>query len=196
MDLKNIRVGLAITGSFCTFNRFIDYIKLLKQEVLSVIPIISESVAVMDTKFNTVSQRKELLSEITHSEIIMSINDAERIGPEKMFDILVVAPCTGNTMAKISHGITDGTVTMAVKSHLRNNSPVVLGISSNDILGANAVNLGGLLNTKNIYFIPFFQDDPVNKEKSITFNEEKLLDTIKAALNGKQIQPLINPTKA
>jgi dipicolinate synthase subunit B len=190
MEYRDIEVGLVITGSFCTFNEFEGYISELADTVKSVTPIFSESAKTFDTKFNTAAERRGLLEQITGKKAICSIIDAECIGPNKLFDIIVVAPCTGNTLAKLANGITDTTATMAVKAHLRNNRPVVIGISSNDVLGQNAKNLGILLNSKNYYFIPFYQDDPVKKEKSVIFRCELLIDTIEKALEGKQLQPL------
>lgn len=190
MRLKNIKVGIAVTGSFCTLSGFIDSIRELANESESLIPIFSESVQTMDTRFGRAKENMRLLEEITGNTGLSSIIEAERIGPLNMFDVLVVAPCTGNTLAKIVLGITDSVVTMAVKSHLRNLSPVVIGVSSNDILGANAKNLGALLNFKNVYFVPFYQDDPINKEKSITFKPELLIETIQKSMEGRQIQPL------
>ena len=189
--LCNIDVGLVVTGSFCTFNSFAGYISELADAVRSVTPILSESALTFNTKFNTAVERKGLLEQVTGVKAITTINAAEVIGPGQLFDIMVVAPCTGNTLAKLANGITDTTATMAIKAHLRNNRPVVIGISSNDILGQNAKNLGVLLNTKNYYFIPFYQDDPEGKEKSITFKCELLMNTIAKALDGKQLQPIM-----
>lgn len=190
MKLQNVRVGIAVTGSFCTLSNFTDGIRELVTEAKSVTPIFSESVQRIDTRFATAAENITLIEGITGHAGITTIVEAERVGPAGMFDVLVIAPCTGNTLAKLYHGITDSVVTMAVKSHLRNLKPVVLGISSNDILGANAKNLGAMLNTKNIYFIPFFQDDPVNKEKSVTFKPDLLIETIQKAMEGRQLQPL------
>jgi dipicolinate synthase subunit B len=191
MNVKDIHVGLVITGSFCTFKNFQGYISELADEVKFITPILSESAKNCDTKYNTGAERRGLLEQITGTRAISSISEAEPIGPGKLFDVMVVAPCTGNTLAKLANGITDTTATMAVKAHLRNNRPVVLGISSNDILGQNAKNLGTLLNAKNYYFIPFYQDDPELKEKSMTFKYELLTETIRMALQGKQLQPVV-----
>jgi dipicolinate synthase subunit B len=191
MDYKAIDVGLVVTGSFCTFNQMEGYISELADGFGSVTPILSETAATLDTKFNTFTERRGVLELITGNRAITAITEAEVIGPSKLFDVVVVAPCTGNTLAKLANGITDTAATMAVKAHLRNNAPVVVGVSSNDILGQNARNLGVLLNTRNYYFIPFYQDDPVGKEKSVTFNCGLMMDTVKMALNGRQIQPLL-----
>lgn len=189
--MQNIDVGLVVTGSFCTFNTFIGYVSELADAVHTVTPILSDVASTLDTKFNTATERKGLLEQITGVKAITTINAAETIGPGELFDIMVVAPCTGNTLAKVANGITDTTATMAIKAHLRNNRPVVIGISSNDILGQNAKNLGVLLNTKNFYFVPFYQDDPAAKEKSVTFKCELLIETMAKALEGKQLQPML-----
>lgn len=196
MQLDKLNVGLAITGSFCTLNSFIPEIKKLKEEGANITAIFSDIVATLDNKFSTAAQRHETILEITGNEPITSIVGAEPIGPKKLFDILIVAPCTGNTLAKIANSISDTPVTMGVKSHLRGNRPVIIGISTNDALGGNGKNLGALLNTKNIYFVPFFQDSPIEKEKSLCFEQTLLVDTIKCALAGRQIQPLVLGAKA
>jgi len=191
MRLENIKVGIAITGSFCTLRDFIVHIKKLSEECAELTAIFSEAVNNYDTRFGSAWERKEIIEGITGQKPITTITEAEPIGPKQLFDVLTVAPCTGNTLAKLAAGITDNAVTMAVKAHLRNSKPVVIGLSTNDGLGANAKNLGQLLNTKNIYFIPFYQDDPVNKEKSITFRQELLIDAIEMALEDKQLQPVL-----
>jgi len=192
VNLKNIKIGLAITGSFCTLNSFLPQIKALCAVCDNVTPIFSESVSKLETRFSTADERKTILEGITGRPAITSIVSAEEIGPGKLFDILVIAPCTGNTLAKIANAITDTTTTMAAKAHLRNNRPVLIGLSTNDGLGANARNLGFLLNIKNIYFIPFYQDDPALKPKSITFKDNLLIESIASALNNEQIQPVIS----
>ncbi len=191
MRLENIKIGFCVTGSFCTFIKVFKEIVNLVNEGAIVTPIISNSVDQCDTRFINAQDTKTVLQDITGNEVINTIQLAEPIGPKKLFDIMVVAPCTGNTMAKLANGITDTPVTMAVKAHLRNNLPVVIGISTNDGLGAGAKNLGLLLNTKNFFFIPFGQDDPVNKEKSLVLDEKKLIDTVCEALVGKQFQPML-----
>jgi dipicolinate synthase subunit B len=190
MEISSLKIGLAVTGSFCTLSTILDYIRELSQNAAYVVPVFAESVMRMDTRFSPADEITELIEKITGNTGIKTIQQAERIGPEKMFDILAVIPCTGNTVAKIALGITDTVVTMAVKSHLRNSRPVVIGASSNDLLGANAKNLGALLNFKNIYFVPLFQDDALNKEKSLSFKPELICKTISKAAEGKQLQPL------
>ena len=145
----------------------------------------------MDTRFGTADDLRERLRNITGSEIIDSIADAEPIGPKRMFDLLIVVPCTGNTLAKLSHGITDTTAAMAVKSHLRIERPVVLALSTNDALAASAENIGRLLNRRHYYFVPFGQDDPESKPRSLVSELSLLPETIEAALEGRQLQPIL-----
>ena len=190
--LKDVKVGLGITGSFCNFTKIKPQVDMLKKAGVSkIIPIVSYSVLEETTKFSSPNEIKELLEKETGEEIVDTITKAEPIGPKDMVDIIVVAPCTGNTLAKLANGITDTPVLMAVKAHIRNNKPVVLGISTNDALGTNGQNLMKLLNTKNVYLIPFTQDNPEVKPKSLVYDYTKLVDTLEAALENKQIQPLI-----
>ena len=190
--LKNIKVGLGVTGSFCNFSKVKPQIDMLKEAgVVDIIPIVSYSVLEETNRFGKPEDIIELLKTETHNEVIDTISKAEPIGPEGLIDIIVVAPCTGNTLAKLANGITDTPVLMAIKSHIRNNRPVVLGVSSNDLLGMNGENLTKLLNAKNIYFIPFKQDNPTNKPKSLAYDYTKLVETIAFALKGEQIQPVI-----
>ena len=191
MLLEGVKVGIAITGSFCTLDIILIEIKRLIDEGADVYPIISFNVDNFDTRFGTAKGWKDKIKEATGKEIISTIQGAESIGPKAYLDIVVVAPCTGNTLAKLANAITDTPVTMAWKAHLRNNKPVVLGISTNDGLGANAKNLGLLLNMKNVYFVPFGQDDPIKKCNSLIADYEKIVPTIVKALKGEQIQPLL-----
>ncbi|WP_066635331.1 dipicolinate synthase subunit B [Desulfolucanica intricata] len=191
MQLKGVKVGIALTGSHCCLSEVLPHIQNLVNEGAQVTPIISTVVDETNTRFGTASNWKENLKQITKSEIISTIVGAEPVGPQKLFDILVVAPCTGNTLAKLANAITDGPVLMAIKAHLRNQKPVVLGISTNDGLSMNAKNLGLLLNTKNIYVVPFGQDDPVKKPNSLKAKWGLIPDTILKALEGKQIQPML-----
>ena len=189
MDGK-INVGYALTGSFCTFSKsFVELEKL--SAIYNIIPILSENSAVTDTRFGKAQEHIKRLEEITGHSVIKSINEAEPIGPKKLLDILVIAPCTGNTIAKIANGIADTSVTLSVKSHLRNNRPLVIAVSTNDGLGANAKNLGALLARKNIYFVPFGQDDHIENENSLVAHFDKLPETIELALSGRQIQPMV-----
>ena len=191
MLLEGVKVGIAITGSFCTFDIILIEIKRLVDEGADVYPIVSYNVDEFDTRFGTAKEWKDRIEEATGKEIISTIQGAESIGPKAYLDIVVVAPCTGNTLAKLANAITDTPVTMAWKAHLRNNKPVVLGISTNDGLGANAKNIGLLLNMKNVYFVPFGQDDPIKKCNSLIADYEMIVPTIVKALKGEQIQPLL-----
>jgi len=191
MLLKGVRIGYAVTGSFCTFDKVIPQIEKLVNEGADVTPIISESVNEFDTRFGKAEDFKKTLQDITGKTPISTIVEAEPIGPKALLDILVIAPCTGNTISKIANAITDGPVTMACKAHLRNMKPVVIAISTNDGLAANAKNIGVLLNMKNIYMVPFGQDDPFKKCTSLVADFEQLLPTILNAQENRQIQPII-----
>lgn len=191
LHLLNIKIGFALTGSFCTFSKIIPEIQKLVDEGAEVFPIMSEASYNIDTKFGKAEDFINKIEDITGKKIISTITEAEPIGPESMLDIIVVAPCTGNTLSKLANAITDTTVLMSVKAHLRNNKPVVIGVSTNDGLGANAKNLGVLLNAKNIFFIPFNQDNPSIKQNSIVASMELIIETILEALKGKQIQPVL-----
>ncbi len=185
------KIGFALCGSFCTIKEAVEQIYVLKEKGFEITPIFSEIVYNTDTRFTNAQNLKDEVKSICGREIISSIAEAEPIGPKKLFDALVVCPCTGNTLAKIANGITDSTVTMAIKAHLRNNKPVVLAIATNDALGGSAKNIGMLINYKNIYFVPFRQDDPINKEKSIIADYSLIYDTIIKAVEGKQITPVL-----
>jgi dipicolinate synthase subunit B len=191
MLLKGVRVGFALTGSFCTFDRIMPEIERVVSEGAEVLPIFSENVAKNDTRFGSAEDWKSKVFALTGRQPIMTITEAEPIGPKQLLDILVIAPCTGNTLGKLANGITDSTVTMAAKAHLRNNKPVVIAISTNDGLGANAKNLGILINTKNIFFVPFGQDDPMKKCNSLLADNTQIIPTILDALEGRQIQPVL-----
>lgn len=191
MQLKGIKIGFAVTGSHCTINEVFSQITQLVDRGGDVYPIISTSVNVEDTRFGKADDWKQFLKNATGHEIIKTIVEAEPIGPQSLFDIIVVAPCTGNTLAKLVNGITDTPVLMAVKAHLRNLKPVVMAISTNDGLSMNARNIGMLLNIKNIYMVPFGQDNPTQKANSLVAKMSLLPETIEYALEGKQIQPVI-----
>jgi dipicolinate synthase subunit B len=192
MELKDKRVGLGITGSFCNFNRVQEMIQNLKSEGAQVIPIISEIVKDTTTKFYKKDDFINMLEESTENALIDTITKAEPIGPKNMLDILLICPCTGNTIAKLANGITDTAVLMAAKSHIRNNKPIVIGVSTNDGLGQNLKNIAELLNSKNTYFVPFNQDDYNVKPKSLVLDYTKVIDTLKYALDNKQIEPIIS----
>ena len=191
MKFDGLKIGFAITGSHCTIHEVTQVMKQLVDEGAEVTPIISYSVNSMDTRFGKAEDWKRQFKEITQKEIIQTIPEAEPVGPKKMFDCVVIAPCTGNTLAKLANGIIDTPVLMAAKSHLRNQKPVVLAISSNDGLGLNARNIGTLLITKNIYLVPFGQDNPAVKANSLVAHMDKIPDTILMAHAGKQIQPVL-----
>ncbi len=191
MRLKGVKVGFALTGSHCTFSEVLDEVKRVVDEGAVLYPIISTVVDETDTRFGAAEYWKSRIAELSGQKIIKSIVGAEPIGPQKLLDILVVAPCTGNTLAKLANAITDGPVLMAIKAHLRNQRPVVLAVSTNDGLSMNAQNIGLLLNTKNIYMVPFGQDDPTGKPNSLKAKMSLLVDTIEHALQGKQIQPVL-----
>jgi len=188
--MPKTRLGLAICGSYCTFDKILPVAESLA-ETYELTAIMSESAAETDTRFGCAQAMRERLEEITGRDIICTIAGAEPAGPKKLFDIIAVAPCTGNSLAKLACGIADSAVTMACKAHLRNGRPVVIAISTNDALGANAKNIGELLNRKNIYFVPFRQDDPQGKPTSMISDLTLLPETIEAALVGDQLQPLI-----
>ena len=191
MDLKNATVGFAVTGSFCTFSKVFSQLEALSGKCKKIVPIMSEISYNTDTRFGKASDHIERIEKITNESVIGSIKEAEPIGPKKLLDILIVAPCTGNTVAKIATGIADSSVTLAVKSHLRNKRPVVIAVSTNDGLGNNAKNIGALLNLKNIYLVPFGQDDFFEKENSLVADMSLIIPTAEAALNGKQLQPIL-----
>lgn len=189
--LKNKTVGIAMTGSFCTFHRLIPIFAELKTAGAKLQFILSPIVASSSTRFYENSQLISELEGLTDLPIITSVVDAEPIGPKKLYDILLVAPCTGNTIAKLANGITDTSVTLACKAHLRNQRPLVIFLSTNDALSINAKNVGLLLNMKNIFFVPFSQDDPIKKSNSLISDEAKIFETLFTASENKQIQPII-----
>ena len=191
MKFEGLKIGFAITGSHCTIHEIIQVMKRLIAEGAELTPIISYSVDNVDTRFGKAEEWKQQFREITHKELIHTIPEAEPIGPTKMFDCVVIAPCTGNTLAKLANGIIDTPVLMAAKSHLRNQRPVVLAISTNDGLGLNARNIGTLLITKNVYLVPFGQDNPVVKANSLVAHMNRVPETILMACEGKQIQPVL-----
>lgn len=188
---ENITVGFGLTGSFCTFSKVIDEMQKLADMNYRLVPILSETTARNDTRFGKAEEHIGRIEKICGRKIISSIPEAEPIGPKKLLDILVIAPCTGNTIAKLANGIADSSITLSVKSHLRNNRPVVIAVSTNDGLGANAKNIGILLARKNIYMVPFGQDDCIEKENSLVAHFDLIQPTIEKALKSKQIQPVL-----
>lgn len=191
MDLSEKNIGFALTGSFCTLKPVIAQMKLLKEEGAHIIPIMSEMVFSTDTRFGKAVDFINEVQTICEREIIASIGKAEPIGPKKMLDLLIIAPCTGNTLAKLALGANDSCVTMAAKAHLRNGGPLLLFVSTNDGLAASAKNIGALLNYKNVYFTPFGQDDCVKKPNSLVAEFDMIIPSARAALDFKQLQPVI-----
>lgn len=191
MQLEGIKVGFAITGSHCMVEKIVEQIQLLISLKFAVTPILSPSIVNTDTRFGKASSLIEQLYEITGNEPITTIVEAEPVGPMKLFDIITIAPCTGNTLAKLANGITDTAVLMSVKAHLRNTKPVVIAIATNDALSINAKNIGLLLNMKNLYFVPFGQDNPQGKPNSMVAHFNLLKPTLISALMGEQLQPII-----
>lgn len=191
MDLKGKKIGFVLTGSFCTFQKVIPKIKELKKLEAEIIPIMSYNSYNLDTKFGKAKNFIEEIEDITGNKIIHTIQGAEPIGPKKMTDIMIIAPCSGNTMAKLACDIIDTPAVMAAKSHLRNERPLVIAPSTNNGLSGNAENIGKLLNRRNYYFVPFRQDNPITKPRSIVFDAEYIIKTIEFALNGEQINPIL-----
>ena len=191
MELKDKKIGFALTGGFATFKKIIPKIKEIKKLDADIIPIMSFNSYNLDTRFGIAKEFIEEIEEITKKSIIHTIQEAELIGVKKLTDIMIIAPCTGNTIAKLACDIIDTPVTMAVKSHLRNNNPLVIAPSTTDGLGGNAENIGKLLNRKNYYFVPFRQDNPITKPRSIVFDVEYIIKTIEYALEGEQISPIL-----
>ena len=189
--MKKERVGFAVCGSFCTHEAVLRALEKVTASYETVIPIVSENAAFTDTRFGTSDDLLERLEELTGHDVLCDIPSVEPIGPKKLLDVLVIAPATGNTLAKLAAGITDTTVTMAAKAHLRNGGPVVIAMASNDGLSAGAKNIGELLVRKNYYFVPFGQDDFRKKPCSLVADFQLLPETIEAALRGEQLQPML-----
>lgn len=189
--MDKLKVGFAMTGSFCTFEKAINQIEYFISKGAEIIPIMSFNAYSIDTRFGEAESFRSRIESLTGNRIINSIKDAEPIGPKSLTDIMIVLPASGNTIAKLATGIYDTPVTLAVKSHLRNQKPVVIGVSSNDSLSASAKNIGTLLNLKHYYFIPMKQDDPIKKPFSIVCDFDKAYVTAEYALKDKQIEPII-----
>ena len=189
-DFNNVKIGYAICGSFCTFRKTIDAMSRLVQAGGDVYPIMSPNAFSLDTRFGAAADFIGEIESICGKSVIHTIPQAEPIGPQKLLDVLVISPCTGNTLAKLAAGVTDTSVTLAAKAHLRNDRPLVIGVSTNDALAAAAKNIGALMNNKNIFFIPMAQDDPLNKPNSMVVRFEMTSDAIASALNKKQLQPV------
>lgn len=191
MDLAGKTIGFGMTGSFCTFSRVIKEMEELAKSSANLIPIMSETAYSTSTRFGSAELFREQVFGLTGNKIIKTVAEAEPIGPKGYLDLLIVAPCTGNTLAKLASGIADTSITMAVKAHLRNQKPVLLAVSTNDGLGNAAKNIGTLLNQKNIFFVPFGQDDFVNKPNSLVADMSKIPESVAAALELRQLQPIL-----
>ncbi|MBR6513444.1 MAG: dipicolinate synthase subunit B [Clostridia bacterium] len=184
-------IGYAMCGSFCTLERCMDELELLCLSGYDVLPVMSEICYSTDTRFGRAADRVRRAEELCQNTVIHTVFDAEPIGPKALLDVLVIAPCTGNTLAKLAAGVTDSAVTMAAKAHLRNHRPLVIALATNDALSANLKNIGKLLEKKNVYFVPFSQDDPVKKPDSMIADFSLIADTLELALKGRQIQPIL-----
>lgn len=189
--MKGITVGFAFCGSFCTLSSAVSQLAGLKEAGMDIIPIMSDAAYSTDTRFGTAESFITKIEDICKNKIIHTISEAEPIGPKKLLDLLVIAPCTGNTIGKLALGITDTAVTMAAKAHLRNARPVLIAAATNDALGASAKNIGMLMNCKNIYFVPMRQDDPYAKPNSLVADFTKIPDAVRAALLGSQLEPCL-----
>lgn len=189
--MSQINLGFAMCGSFCTFKKTVVQIKKLADIGYNVIPIMSPTSYSTDTRFGSAESFIKEIEDITGNKIIHTLTDAEPIGPKQLLDILVIAPCTGNTLGKMANGITDTSVTLAAKAHLRNKRPIVIAVSTNDALGAAAKNIGLLMNCKHLYFVPMRQDDYINKPNSLVADFTKIPETVVDALDGIQTEPVI-----
>lgn len=188
--MEKLRIGMALTGSYCCYDKALAALESLCEKY-DVTALMSETAAATDSRFGKAEDFISHLEALTGRPVLHNIVEAEPIGPQKMFDVLVIAPCTGNTAAKLCHGITDTCATMAAKSHLRNGGAVLLAIGSNDGLSGSAKNVGELLNRRNIYFVPFYQDDPEAKPRSLASDYASLERSILAAARGEQLQPIL-----
>ena len=184
------RLGLALCGSYCTYEKLFQAAEKLA-DTYDLIPIMSEKAAETDTRFGTATEHIKRLMLLSGHKVVTTIAEAEPLGPARPMDALLIAPCTGNTLAKLSHGITDTAVTMAAKAHLRNGRPVIIALSTNDGLSGSAENIARLLNRKHVYFVPFRQDDPAKKPRSLQADFSLLEETVQAALQGRQLQPIL-----
>ena len=191
MKLKGKKIGVALTGSFCTYEKTFVQLRKLKEEGAEIVTIFSNVSQTIDSRFGSPQDFMKEAEEITGSRPLLTISQAEPIGPKSLLDLLIILPCTGNTAAKLANGITDSPVLMAAKAHLRNEKPLLISISTNDALGMNMKNIGILLNVKHIFFVPFGHDDPEKKPNSMTARTEMLIPAAEAALEERQYQPII-----
>ncbi len=189
--MKGITAGFALCGSFCTIKKAVAQLKVLNSSGVDIVPIMSPIVYTSNTRFGTAKELIDEIESLTNKKIITTVVDAEPIGPKKLLDLMIIAPCTGNTLSKLANGITDNSVTMAAKAHLRNGRPLLLAIATNDGLSACGNNIGRLMNTKNIYFVPFGQDDAFGKPTSLIADFDILPQAAEAALKGEQLQPIL-----
>ncbi|MEN1969920.1 dipicolinate synthase subunit B [Lentibacillus sp. N15] len=193
MSLEGKRIGFGITASHCTYDKVFPQLERLMQQKADVVPIVTYTVRTTDTKFGKAADHIDKIESITGKQVITTMPEAEPLGPAAPLDCMVIAPLTGNSLSKLANGLTDSPVLMAAKATMRNQSPVVLGISTNDALGLNGVNLMRLMASKFVYFIPYGQDDPYKKPNSLVANMDYLSDTVEKALDYQQIQPVIIP---
>ena len=191
IDLEGVRIGCAMTGSFCTFKEAFAAWRTLRERGADLLPILSLNAATTDTRFGRAADHLRTFEEICGKPVVRTLAQAEPIGPKKLLDVLAIMPCTGNTLAKLAAGIADTPVTLAAKSHLRNGRPVVIAVSTNDGLSQNAANIGLLMRSRNVYFVPFGQDDCHAKPDSLVANMEMIPETVASALKNGQIQPKI-----
>lgn len=189
--MNNITVGFALCGSFCTFSQVIKEMEILKQKGYEIVPIMSFNAFSIDTRFGNAKEHIERIEDICKRKIIATIPDAEPIGPKKLLDILLIEPCTGNTLSKLANGISDTPVTLAAKSHMRNSRPLLIALSTNDALSGSAANIGKLMNTNNVFFVPFRQDLPEGKPRSMISDFSRTEDSIICALKKEQLQPIV-----
>lgn len=190
-SLTELRIGCAMTGSFCTFKQVFEAWRALRRTGAELVPIMSFNASQLDTRFMTASEAVDRFEEICGRPVLQTLADVEPIGPKKLLDALVIAPCTGNTLAKLAGGVADTPVTLAAKSHLRNGRPVVIAVSSNDALSGNAKSLGALMDRRHFYFVPFRQDDCLGKPNSLVADFTLIPDALREALSGRQLQPLL-----
>lgn len=191
MSLQGKRIGIAFTGSFCTYEKVFEELRKLAEEGAWIQTVFSNAASTINSRFGNAGDFVKMAEKITGNRPMMTIAEAEPIGPGNLFDILVLFPCTGNTIAKLANGITDTPVLMAAKAHLRNNKPLLISVSTNDALGLNMKNIGLLINAKNIFFVPFGQDNPLKKPNSMISHTELLIPSLEAALEGRQYQPIL-----
>lgn len=191
MELKGRKIGVALTGSFCTYQKVFEQIKKLQEAQAEIVTIFSDASQKINSRFGEAEDFMKEAERITETKPLLTIDEAEPIGPKSLLDLLIILPCTGNTIAKLANGITDSPVLMAAKAHLRNDKPLLISISTNDALGMNMKNIGLLLNAKNIYFVPFGQDNPEKKPNSMIAKTDLVIPAAEAALEGRQYQPVI-----